>query len=328
VGIVGIVHSDDPDHYEHVARLGRYWNRIVSVSTFISEKIERTDSSFSDKLITIPYGVVIPETFIKRAARSDGPLKIVYAGRLVQQQKRILDLTHIVQMLSERDIEFKLTLIGTGPEELYLRQVWRGLMEANIIIFKGVLSNEATIRILEENDIFLLMSDFEGTPLALIEAMGRGCVPVVSDIRSCVPELIQHGVNGYRVPIGDIKKFSEYLILLYNKIEKRRKMSLQAYETVLQGRYKLGDMTQSYVDIFQQVIEEITNGTYKRPFGEICPSHKFFTNILDKNETLKKQNNHLREGNNNFKFLADHPIILKIISRLIGIVDKSYQFRK
>ena len=29
VGMIGVVHSDDPHHYEHVQRLGRYWNAVV-----------------------------------------------------------------------------------------------------------------------------------------------------------------------------------------------------------------------------------------------------------------------------------------------------------
>ena len=58
------------------------------------------------------------------------------------------------------------------------------------------------MQILEQQDAYILTSEFEGMPNALNEAMARGCVPVVTDIRSGIPELVRYGVNGYRVPVG------------------------------------------------------------------------------------------------------------------------------
>src|SRR5580700_8434659 len=39
IAIAGIVHSDDPQHYDHVARLGAYWNAVVAVSPAIACEI-------------------------------------------------------------------------------------------------------------------------------------------------------------------------------------------------------------------------------------------------------------------------------------------------
>ena len=39
VSVVGVVHSDDPLHYDHVARLGRFWDAIVTVSPTLQRKV-------------------------------------------------------------------------------------------------------------------------------------------------------------------------------------------------------------------------------------------------------------------------------------------------
>jgi glycosyltransferase involved in cell wall biosynthesis len=44
-----------------------------------------------------------------------------------------------------------------------------------------------------------LLSDYEGLPIAILEAMACGVVPICLDVRSGVPELIEDGVTGFRV---------------------------------------------------------------------------------------------------------------------------------
>jgi len=56
------------------------------------------------------------------------------------------------------------------------------------------------------NDVFVLLSDTEGLPLSLIEAMGHGLVPIASDIPSGVAELIQPpDAMVFLTPIGDVR---------------------------------------------------------------------------------------------------------------------------
>ncbi len=70
VKIVGIAHSDDPQHYEHVGRLGHYWDGIVGVNRKISEHIAELEPSLIERLYTVPYGVHVPSELSqeKRAA--------------------------------------------------------------------------------------------------------------------------------------------------------------------------------------------------------------------------------------------------------------------
>src|SRR5262249_21337421 len=115
VAIVGIVHSDDPQHYEHVSRLGRYWNAIVAVSPPIAAQTIALDPSFCSREAVVPYGIAVADSL--RDVREDSVLRIVYAGRLVENQKRILDLPRIVRVLVDRGVPVQLSIAGSGPDQ-------------------------------------------------------------------------------------------------------------------------------------------------------------------------------------------------------------------
>lgn len=51
-------------------------------------------------------------------------------------------------------------------------------------------------------------------PVSLLEAMVQGCVTVVSLVESSIPEVIEDGINGFMLPIGDAAGFVRRLELL------------------------------------------------------------------------------------------------------------------
>jgi glycosyltransferase involved in cell wall biosynthesis len=267
VGVIGVVHSDDPLHYDHVLRLGKYWNAIVTTSIQIAEKTVALDPSLSARICTIPIGVDIPFCFPRRAVAMEVPLKIIYHGTLKQHQKRIFDLPRIISRAAECGIPVKLSIAGGGPEEQQLRNASKELVDKGLVEFLGVIPHNKILTLLEEHDVYILTSEFEGMPNALLEAMGRGCIPVVTDIQSAIPDLVRHGDNGYIVPIGDIQGFVEKLELLHRISDQRHHMAMRAYEKVSSGRYRIQDMVQSYTDLIFRVFDESCRCVYKRPKG-------------------------------------------------------------
>lgn len=272
VGIVGIIHSDDPIHYDHVSRLGEYWNRVVCVSKAIEQKTSEICPSVKDKTLVIPYGVLVADSNRQRSQNPSTPLKLVYAGRLAQYQKRVFDLPEIVSALLEMKIPVKLTIVGDGSEGQKLRSICEPLKQKGAVEFLGTVPNEKVLEIYEQNDIFLLTSEFEGLPVSALEAMGRGCIPVVSDITSGIPELVENGVNGFRVPIGETRQFAQNIATLYQDSNLRREMSSNAYRTIKEGGYTTEDMVKKYREVFENIMQEALSGAYQRPPGEIVTS--------------------------------------------------------
>ena len=268
VAICGIAHSDDPQHYEHIGRLGRYWNSVVAVSTAIGEGIERQFPSIVPRLSVIPYGVSFPMLHrVRPPVRR--VLRALYAGRLDQPQKRVLDLPHILRAASEQGVPVELTIAGGGPDEGALRKAFHDTAPNVRVRFAGILDADRMGEVYADHDVFLLTSAFEGLPLSLIEAMGQGCVPLTTDLRSGVPELIRQGVNGFRCPAGDAAEYARCLRILHEAPEVRAEMARRAWQTVDSG-FRVETMTSGYARLFERTLAE----KFPRPPGSIerCPT--------------------------------------------------------
>lgn len=125
--------------------------------------------------------------------------KIVSVARLDIQQKRQDLLIKAFLKISKAYPEYSLDLYGDGPDEDMLRSIAK---ENEHIHFMGKTSN--IVEAIQNAAMFVLSSDFEGIPNALLEAMSIG-VPCIST--DCTPGgaamLIRNGENGLLVPRND-----------------------------------------------------------------------------------------------------------------------------
>lgn len=147
-----------------------------------------------------PSGVIVPERLNRRWQTK--PLRLVYAGRLVQEQKRVLDFIPLVAALLERQVDFELTLIGAGRESAELQRGFDALPHGGRVRIRPAVPWDAMPEVWSHCDVFVLLSDYEGTSSSMLEAMAQGCVPVVTESSSGVRGVIQHGHSGFIVPVG------------------------------------------------------------------------------------------------------------------------------
>lgn len=187
------LHSDDPWYWGLLESCGPAASDgvCVAVSEAIAEEASRLRPDADVRII--PYGVDVPED---RAAWNERRFLIVYSGRLVEEQKcisRVLDTLLAACGLSER---IEAVFIGDGAERATLeKRVAEAGME-NRIRFRGrVPSDEVQQELLQANAI-LLMSDYEGLPVALLEGMACGLVPMARGIRSGIPQIVKPSETG------------------------------------------------------------------------------------------------------------------------------------
>lgn len=150
--------------------------------------------------------------------------KIVSVGRLDIKQKRQDLLLHAFVEVAKEFPDIRLEIFGDGDDEQKLRTM---VLEENLndrVIFAGVTDN--VYDSIYNAKLFVMTSDFEGVPNALIEAMAIG-VPVVST--DCSPggakTLIENKVNGMIVPRNDVNALADAIRFMLNNEEIAEKMA-------------------------------------------------------------------------------------------------------
>ena len=111
----------------------------------------------------------------------------------------------------------------------------------------------------------MLTSNYEGLPVALLESMARGCIPIVTDLASGIPDVIRHGENGFVLPRGDIASFLECLDGLQKDRGRRQLISDHAFKTIATGPFGIDTVVDRYDEVIDFVRRNIESGHYVRP---------------------------------------------------------------
>jgi colanic acid/amylovoran biosynthesis glycosyltransferase len=202
VSVIGILHSDDQQNHEYcdqffVKKSDYQINHLVVVSKFLEDKVRSKGVVEKKSLTRIPYGVPIPNAEIKNYSK---PLKILYAGRLVEYQKQISLLTKaFCEIGNEFKQEVQLVIYGSGSRENVVRKLISDNDNFGRVKFGGFMPSDQLTSELSAFHCTVLLSDYEGLPLIIQEAMAQGLVPIILKIDSGINELINDGSNGFIV---------------------------------------------------------------------------------------------------------------------------------
>lgn len=101
-------------------------------------------------------------------------------------------------------------------------------------------------------DIFMMSSEFEGMPIALLEAMSMECLPACTAVGG-IPELIEDNVNGILVDGKEPLKLAEELSPYINYPERIRSLGQAARRTVTE-RFGMDDMVTKLEGIYNTLI--------------------------------------------------------------------------
>ncbi len=191
------LHSDDPDYWAVVESLPPHSGSGLEVcvsSSILSDLATRFGQQDAEIIYYAVSILAIPARY------ESCPFRVVFSGRLWEQQKRIsLVLESLIKACSMADVDISATIIRDG----YSRSICEcQAIEAGLgdrITFMGRQPVASVREILQVSQAIILMSDFEGLPVALLEGMAAGLVPVARIISSCVPGLVEHGRTGFLV---------------------------------------------------------------------------------------------------------------------------------
>jgi glycosyltransferase involved in cell wall biosynthesis len=154
---------------------------------------------------------------------------IVSAARL-EPVKNISLLLAAVEILKNQGVTgFRVGIFGEGPEKRNLEEEAnrRGLNEE--VTLHGFF--DPILAVLAASDIFTLTSRHEGLPMALLEAMACGSVPVCSEVGG-IAEVVSTDQDGILIPPGDAAALASGLMQLIENEEKRRSLAGRAKITI------------------------------------------------------------------------------------------------
>jgi glycosyltransferase involved in cell wall biosynthesis len=250
-----ILHSDESFYYSLAREYGSYFDKIVVVSCAIYNKLISSAYTIKENTCHLSYGVDRVSTDHRIQHVSSHPLKVTYCGRISKIQKRIQDLAAIINRSDQECLPIEYHIAGTGVDEEEFFHLVSVPLSKGKVVNHGFISNAETQKLLDHSDVFIMTSDYEGQSIALLEAMIRGCVPVVTAIDSGVDELIIHGSTGFMLPIGDVEGFIVVLRALSEDLSNVIKMRKNTSDFMANGKYTINRAAMEYQSLFESLIE-------------------------------------------------------------------------
>lgn len=245
---VGVAHADNAGVYETVRIYASHLDLLATVSQTIRVQVEAMPEFRQVSVRYLPLGVPMPAAGWQPHRDPQSPLRILYFGRVEREQKRPHLFPEIYKQLQASGIPFAWTIAGDGAERPALEQVMRSSSPHQTIRFSGNVPYASVPHLLKENDVFLLASDYEGLPLSLLEAMGHGLVPVVSDLPSGVREVVDDS-NGKRVAPENTQGYADAILWLHHHRAEMETMALKAREKV-SSHFSIAAMTDRWLSSF------------------------------------------------------------------------------
>lgn len=168
-----------------------------------------------------------------------------------RSQKRLWLWVELAIRILKTCPETHFLLVGDGEwRERILSQVKKSGLEKN---FHWVGVQKNVVPYLSLMDIYLSTSEFEGLPIAMLEAMSCE-VPIVSTRAGGIGEVIQHGKQGFLTEIEEWEELERYCIQLLQNPELQKSMAQAARDRVIE-KFSMKRMVSELERIYMEVIK-------------------------------------------------------------------------
>jgi glycosyltransferase involved in cell wall biosynthesis len=231
---------------EFTAYMLRRAKTVLVLSAIEKDFIEKNWKNLDVRVLE---NAVALESVPPAIARGSTEKTIVFLGRL-HEDKGLREIIEACRILKDENFNFDFKCFGAGDDkDFFVREMTEILGEK--FSYGGVVSGAKKWRALAASDIFLLPSRYEGLPVALLEAMAAGCVPVASSVGS-IREVINDGVNGFLIEPGNVSEIVEKLkLLLAGKVD-RENLRENARATI-EERFNFEDYIKKLEAIYAEI---------------------------------------------------------------------------
>jgi L-malate glycosyltransferase len=232
-----------------------FFDSLIFVSHEVGEvarKVQKRSFFKTKKSATILNGINTEK--FSNAHRSTENLNETFTVGLVARfrpQKRVDKWVEVAAEIYKLNPKINFLMVGDGPDDEMLHNKINELNMQGKIELPGMLPD--TVNAFKRIDIFLLTSDFEGLPLAIMEAMSTGCVPVVSNVGG-IKQLLFDGF-GYKFDEFNASEIAKVIAGYAINTIKFKNESLKA-RAFVEKKYSLTKQVHEIVDLYKEMLNE------------------------------------------------------------------------
>lgn len=224
----------------------------------LAAKIVSQTSSADDYFSNLPSkkrGVIPNKVLRPKAQKQEENIlrpvwQIISVGRLCPY-KGFDTLVNAFARLNPQSQNLKLTIYGEGIERENLERLIQQLKMQDNVALPGTTKDIESV--LNQADLFVFPSRYEGFPNALCEAMAVG-LPVIASNCSGNRDIVQEGVDGRLFPVGDVDQLTMLLQELIQDPYQRLKLSQGAL--AITGRFSEAAVLRMWNTVFKEVIKQ------------------------------------------------------------------------
>jgi glycosyltransferase involved in cell wall biosynthesis len=211
--------------------IARGATRFIAVSREDRRRMSEVEGIDPARTLFIPNGVLASPEPSGRDVRAELGIArdtpVIGAVGVLRAQKALHVLLRALARLRELRPDIRLLIVGEGPERAGLEALAAELGIVDSVVFLGHRGDVPDV--LRALDVAVSSSDFEGSPLAVMEYMDAA-LPIVATAVGWVPYLIESGVHGLLVPPGEPQALADAIAQALDEPERSREMGARAQE--------------------------------------------------------------------------------------------------
>jgi glycosyltransferase involved in cell wall biosynthesis len=201
---------------------------ITSDAQVMTDKIVSMGNA-PENVVTFPYGV--DTSLFRPADRGPGEGPRIVSNRKLEPVYSVSTIIDAFPAVRETFNDATLTVAGEGSLRSDLAQRAEKSIARRAIVFVGGVDHDRMPALLRDNHIYVSLSLSDTTSVSLLEAMACGLFPVVSDIPAN-REWIEHGSNGYLVPVQQPMKLARTIIDAWGNEDLRKNAARKNLDTI------------------------------------------------------------------------------------------------
>lgn len=209
-------------------------DRVIAVSYFMADLARKI--GVDDKKIIMIYNAVDFFKNLPSRQESSTPI-LVFSGRLVPWKNQEVILK-ILARIKEKYPQIVFEVLGNGPELENLKKTVQELRVSSSVKIHGRLSEKETHQVFARATIFVLNTNYEGLPHAVLNAMQIG-IPVITTTVGGNVEVIIDGENGLLVPYDNENAWQSAIEKLLADFALREKLSQNAKKTLEKFKFEI-----------------------------------------------------------------------------------------